>query len=498
MIDFVSGTPTFALSKVIVWVILAVLLRIVSKMIHNALISPLKAIPGPIICSVSDWLIAIRKPHGRVFEWFYQMHREYGNVVRVGPNLVLFSSKEAVRQILITNELPKPDTISGIRTDPNIATIFSATDRHFHKQRRTMLTPTFSIKFIASLEPLMQSCIKTLVKKLNSTSKSDPSIQINKNGLPIVNIYQLVQATTLDIIGETAFGGSFNLIENGEHPLPGKVFQELKRRVLNHTFPYLKPFFKKDLWTDEFIQQIIRDRKELNAKGTKREDILQTLLDARDTKTNEGLSEFEIQDQTMEFLIAGSDTASFTINMALITLLHHPEKLRNIMNELDSAFPAGSRQSPEHKTLKNLKYLNAVINETLRLFPVSIGGILRQAPNDIMIDGYLIPKGTTVSASIYQVHRSKDIWGVDADLFEPERWVNGNPVELKKYIFSFGSGSRYCIGYNFAMMEMRLILASLLLNFEFEKVEKQNLQIVHFITPALITKKFDVGVKVRC
>jgi len=498
MIDFVSGTSTYALSKVIGWLILAVFLRIVSSMIHNAFISPLKAIPGPIISSVSYLLISIRRPKGRVFEWFYQMHRQYGNVVRVGPNLVLFSSKEAVRQILYDNELPKPDTISGIRTDPNIATLFSATDRKFHKQRRSMITPSFSIKFISSLEPFMQSCIQALVKNLNTATSPSNKTRFNENGLPIVNIYQLVQATTLDIIGETAFGGSFNLIENGEHPLPGKVFQELRRRVLNHTFPYLKPFFKNDLWTDEFIQQIIRDRKELNAQGTRREDILQTLLDARDTKTNEGLSEFEIRDQTLEFLIAGSDTGSFTINMALIMLLHHPEKLRNLRNELDSAFPAGSRQSPEHKTLKNLQYLNAVINEILRLFPVSIAGILRQATDDIIIDGYHIPKGTNVSASIYQIHHSKEIWGVDAEEFVPERWVKGDPVELKKYIFSFGSGSRFCVGYNFAMMEMRLILASLLLNFEFEMVENQDLQIVHFITPALITKKFDVGVRVRC
>ena len=70
-------------------------------------------------------------------------------------------------------------------------------------------------------------------------------------------------------------------------------------------------------------------------------------------------------------------------------------------------------------------------------------------------------------------------------------------VELKKYFFTFGAGSRFCIGYNFAMMEIRLVLASLLLNFEFEMVENQDLQIVQFITPALRTKKFDVGIRDR-
>lgn len=347
----------------------------------------------------------------------------------------------------------------------------------------------------------MQSCIKVLIDRIKTTSsltsKSDLALKFNENGLPIVNIHQLIQATSLDIIGETAFGESFNLVGKGDHPLPGKVFQELKRRVLYHTFPYMRPFLKKDSWTDEFIQNIIKERRKLNAQGNIREDILQILLDTRDEDTNEGLSEFEIQDQIMEFLIAGSDTSSFSINMALIMLLHHPEKLRNLINELTSVFSDGPCQSLNHDNLKDLKYLNAVINEILRLFPAPMGGILRQTNNDMMIDGYFVPKDTIVSASIYQVQHSKEIWGVDADEFVPERWINGDSVELKRNIFTFGAGSRLCIGNNFAMMEIRLVLASLLLNFEFEMVENQDLQIVQFITPSLRSKKFDVGIRVK-
>jgi len=128
----------------------------------------------------------------------------------------------------------------------------------------------------------MQSCIKALVDKINTVSSHTSNSELNKNGLPIVNLYQLVQSTSLDIIGETAFGGSFNLVEKGDHPLPGKVFQELKRRVLYHTFPFMRPFLKKDSWIDEFIQNIIKERRNLNAQGKTREDILQILLDARD------------------------------------------------------------------------------------------------------------------------------------------------------------------------------------------------------------------------
>src|SRR5688572_25207041 len=103
MINFTSEAPTITLPKVIGWIFLAILSKIIIKMFYNAFMSPLSVIPGPKNCAVSNLPVATRRPEGRVFEWFYQLHREYGSVVRVGPNFVLFSSKEAVRKILITS-----------------------------------------------------------------------------------------------------------------------------------------------------------------------------------------------------------------------------------------------------------------------------------------------------------------------------------------------------------------------------------------------------------
>ncbi|CAG8570740.1 16323_t:CDS:2 [Racocetra persica] len=405
-------------------------------------------------------------------------------------------------QILINDNLPKSDSIAGIRSDPNFPTLFSATDKPFHQKRRKLLSSAFSIKYIATLEPLMRSCTNVLLQKVLSLANSNSkSIDYDVNGLPILNIYEIVQACTFDVIGETAFGGSFNIVEKENHPLPEKVFLELKRRVMCHTFPYLRSFMKKDNWIDEFVSKIIKERRELNINDKKRKDILQILLDSSE-KVDDPLTEFEIQDQIIEFLIAGSDTSSLTINMALIMLLCHPEKLETLIAELDSLKQSLSDNSsiliPSHDSLKNLKYLNAVIHETLRLFPASIGGILRQTTKDTVIDGYLIPKNTTVSASIWSIHKSKEIWGPDANDFVPERWLKPENSQVKGAFYAFSAGSRNCIGVNFAWMEIRLLLASLLLNFSFEMVQNQDLDMVHFITPALKSKKFLVGVKARC
>ncbi|CAG8474783.1 15421_t:CDS:2 [Dentiscutata heterogama] len=473
-----------SLFQLIGYALLILLAKLLYHLIYNLYLSPLSKIPSPFLCSISSIPIILRRPEGKIFKWFFHLHKQFGPVVRIGPSFVLFSSKNAVKQILTTDNLPKSDSLAGIRSDPNFPTLFSATEKTFHQKRRKLLSSAFSIKYISTLEPLMRSCTDVLLQKISSLSNNSNNVDNT------LNIYELIQACTLDIIGETAFGGSFNIVEKGNHPLPEKVFQELKRRVMCHTFPYLKSFM--------FILKIIKERRELNDQGKKRNDILQTLLDSKEV-TDDPLTEFEIQDQIMEFVIAGSDTGSLTINMALIMLLYHPEKLEALVSELDSLnlHQSSSTLIPSHDSLKNLKYLNAVIYETLRLFPASIGGILRQTTKDTVIDGYFIPKDTAVSASIWTVHKSKEIWGPDADDFVPERWINSKNSSMKNAFYGFGAGSRNCIGVNFAWMEMRLLLASLLLNFKFEMVKNQDLDLVHFITPALKSKKFLVGVKSR-
>ncbi|KAG9303169.1 hypothetical protein G9A89_001785 [Geosiphon pyriformis] len=410
----------------------------------------------------------IRRPRGKLYEWFSEMHRQFGSVVRIGPNWVIFADKEAIRQIMVTDSLPKIDGIKAIQTHENIPTLFTSTDPSFHKKRRKLLSPGFSIKYLATLEPLMKLCTRALIKKIHSiVSTTDPTNDLKS---PAVNILHLVQACSLDIIGETAFGGSFNIIETGDYFIPQKVFKDLKRRIMRTTFPLLKPFLQQDLWSFNLMNKIIKERRVMNANGQRREDILQILLDTRDEETGKGLSDFEIYDQTIEFLIAGSDTTAFTINIALITLLYNPVCLRKLITEIDSAL-GNERDLPSHDSLKNLPYLNAVINETMRLSPIAMHGFWRQPREDIVINGTFVPKNTTIVANINALHHSKEVWGPDAENFVPERWLDENVP--KRDFYPFGASTRICIAVNFAMMELRTVLVALLREFEFEMIPGQ-------------------------
>ncbi|CAG8472742.1 11680_t:CDS:2 [Paraglomus brasilianum] len=482
----------FSYGQLAFYLFSAVIAKLIYSAVYNYYISPLKAIPGPRLNAITKLPIRLRRPEGRVFDWFYSLHRQYGPVVRVSPRMVLFADKDAVRQILVSDDLPKSEEVVRIRVDASFQTLFSADDKTFHKTRKRLLSPAFSVKYTSSLEPFMHSCVQTLVGIIHNTVMNNSSEKPTT-----VNLYQYVQAAAFDIIGETAFGESFKLLENGKHPLPIKVFEELRKRVLRATFPFLKPFLQQDPYTEEFVTKIIRERHAQNANGVRRHDILQILIDAKDEETGKGLTEFEIYDQVMEFLIAGGDTTAFTINMALVLLLQNPQALRSLVAELDKTFSdvRDRDQSkpfvPDHDSLKHLKYLNAVIKETLRRFPTALAGVLRQTKTDTIIGGYFIPKDTLVTASFYQVQNSKELWGPDAEEWIPERWLDADRIP-RNCLYGFGGGSRICIGRHFAWAEMRIMLASLVMNFDLTVIPGQNLELVHFITPSLKTKRFEV------
>ena len=122
--------------------------------------------------------------------------------------------------------------------------------------------------------------------------------------------------------------------------------------------------------TLKFSSKLIRRRRQ--EVGAHRKDILQIILDAGEGET--ALADVEIYEQIIEFIIGGSDTTSFSTFFALVMLLNHPSKLCKLVEELDNEFVDLPRNElPKNEILKNLPYLNAVINETLRLWPITLG-----------------------------------------------------------------------------------------------------------------------------
>lgn len=148
----------------------------------------------------------------------------------------------------------------------------------------------------------------------------------------------------------------------------------------------------------------------------------------------------------------------------LYLLIKNQSTLGKLREELDTNL--GEETIPSYSSVKDLPYLNACINEGLRLRPPLSLGLPRKTTSDTIIAGYTIKAGTTVSVPTWSLHHSQDLFA-DADSFVPERWLEDNIDDLKKYVMPFSQGPRACIGRNLAFLEMLVIIPTLIRKYDF-------------------------------
>ncbi|KAG5781015.1 hypothetical protein H9Q73_005337 [Fusarium xylarioides] len=169
--------------------------------------------------------------------------------------------------------------------------------------------------------------------------------------------------------------------------------------------------------------------------------------------------------QAVAIWSGGWDTVGFVLTMAAYQLLQNPEVEQRLYQELKEVWKDPT-ESPEITTLEGLPYLTAVVKETFRLSPGALCRLSRVNPNGIEQYGdWEIPPGTIISMSIPDVLSDKAIWGSDAAVFKPERWLSGG-ADLDRYLVTFSKGTRVCPGIELAWIETRLVIASLFRRYE--------------------------------
>jgi cytochrome P450 len=210
---------------------------------------------------------------------------------------------------------------------------------------------------------------------------------------------------------------------------------------------------------DDVVYGIIRERR----PGEDRGDLLSMLLLARDEQ-GAGMSERQIRDEVMTLLLAGHETTALALSWAFLLLDRNPETRDRLEAELAAVLGDGLA-SPDD--VPALPYTQAVVNETLRLYPPAyVTG--REAIRDTTIGGTRIPKRHIILISMYTTHRDARFFR-EPDAFRPERWLDGLEKRLPRGAFiPFGLGSRKCVGASFAMMEATLLLATIARRWRFE------------------------------
>jgi len=300
-----------------------------------------------------------------------------------------------------------------------------------------------------------------------------------------------------DMIGDLAFGQPFGMLEQGkditeiqktpDSPISyAPAVMILNRRgevsgtlgCLPQLKPYAKylpdPFFSQGLAAVENLAGIAVARVSQRLDGKQdvdRVDLLARLMEGKDEK-GEKLGRAELTAEALTQLIAGSDTTSNTSCAILYWVTKTPGVLEKLQKELDGTIPTGV-DVPTFDMVKDLKYLQNVINETLRIHSTSSLGLPRVVPPGAGIEllGHHFPPYTVLSVPAYTIHHSKEIWGSNADEFVPDRWDNLTERQKVGFI-PFSYGPRSCVGRNVAEMELALIVSTTFRRYDFDLYQK--------------------------
>ncbi|MFO7927903.1 cytochrome P450 [Natronomonas sp.] len=222
---------------------------------------------------------------------------------------------------------------------------------------------------------------------------------------------------------------------------------------------------------DGIVDEIIQERRRNPG-----DDVVSKLLFAEDG--GHELSEQQIHDEVITLLTAGHETTAVSMTYTIYLLSQHPRVERQLVAELDEVL---GERTPEMGDLPGLSYTERVIKESMRLFP-PVPIIVREAVEPDTIGGYSVPAGATVYASQWVVHRDSR-WYDDALAFRPERWTDELEASLPRLAyFPFAAGPRRCIGDRFAMLEARLILATMYQNYHLELRSDRNIEVIPTVT----------------
>ena len=232
------------------------------------------------------------------------------------------------------------------------------------------------------------------------------------------------------------------------------------------------------------IEKRVKERLELQKADNKPEhseskhhDFFHYLLEAKDPETGQALSTIELVNNASLLVGAGYDTSAATMDTCLWYLTHNPEVLHKVQTKLRQTFTNVEEIRASSMLSSSQAYLRACIDESLRMSSPVLGVLDRIVlKGGMIIDGHIVPAGTTVSVPIYAIHHNESYYP-DAWSFKPERWIgteehdvsNHEQVALaRKAFFAFSVGPRVCIGKNLAYMDMMIALGRLLYTFDIE------------------------------
>ncbi|PSN68694.1 cytochrome P450 [Corynespora cassiicola Philippines] len=442
---------------------------------------PLAKIPGPLWPAVSRTWLMYRMYAGDMEIASRALHERYGPLVRIAPNEVTCSDPEAIPRIYHTHRpLEKTDWYLafrpvgiGGRTD-----LFTELNEKNHADLRKIVGPVYSLSNILKNEDKEDECMELFMKILGEFADDGEEFDF---GL-------WLEMYAYDVVGAMFTGKRFGFLE--ERRDHGNYIQAIWRAmpflsVVAMAPSYIRPLlqtsallfpklFKAILAVDDIRKTAVRETKETMARAEEAtamsNDIisqLTTIVHTRGEKLN--FTDKEVTSLMWSAVIAGADSTSIAMRAIFYFMMKNPSVMEKAQAEVDAAFEKGTLRSPvQYSQVITLPYLNAVIKESMRLFPSFQLPMPRVAPlAGLELGGMHVPQGYRVGMNAGVVHYNKEVFGSDASEFNPERWLESDERNraMDKATLTFGAGTRTCIGKNISLTEIYKLVPELVHRF---------------------------------
>lgn len=423
--------------------------------VYRLFFHPLSNFPGPRLASLTLWYEFY---YDVVLEgqWIFKiqaMHEKYGPIVRINPYELHIRDPDFYQEIYAPtggqHKRNKYEWFYNMAAAPG--SIFSTVNHDLHRMRRKPLDNFFSKKAVVELEPLIRHKVQKLSDRFAKAASQED----------VVRVDCAFMALTMDVICSYCFGADRKYLDHHDFGLQWKevINGAWQKGALIRAFPWMVSFmsnFPRSLankmdpemgmflaWQDsvkDAIRPILTREDETDQKQSTR-TIFHTLRDSDLPPQERTLTRLSQEGEI--FTGAGSETTAKTLSTILFYLASHPRCMKKLKDELRTAMPDRDRLA-SWSQLERLPYLNAVIQEGMRLS----GGITSRLPRvpteALQYKEWTIPARTPVSETIYFVLTDPTIFP-EPKVFRPERWLEDGEG-LRKYQVSFNLGSRQCIG----------------------------------------------------
>uniref|UniRef100_A0A1I8PVI0 Cytochrome P450 n=1 Tax=Stomoxys calcitrans TaxID=35570 RepID=A0A1I8PVI0_STOCA len=440
--------------------------------------------PLPLIGNI---LVAWNNDTSQVFGLLQRLSHEYGNVFRLwvfNQSVLMVQDAKFFESIFSSQQVIKKNRLYTFLAGWLGDGLLLSTGSKWHS-RRKIITPTFHFKILEQFVEVFDQQSSVLVERLRK--KSD--------GKTVVNMFPVICLTALDIIAETAMGVKVHAQENPDFPYvkaltnvadiiatrfvkPMQTFDFLFKLLAYKSYRKLSEDIRL---MQAFTEKVIIERRRAleasiqngsyepmsnaaNDLGIKqRMAFLDVLLQS--TVGGKPLTNEDIREEVDTFMFEGHDTTTSGISHTLYLLARHPEVQQKVFEEILQVIGSDKDKPVAMRELQDLKYLEAVIKEGLRLYsPVPMIG--RVTEQDVEIDKKIIPANVQINLLIFAACRNPEYFP-NPDAFQPDRFMAENTSKVNPFAYvPFSAGPRNCIGQKFAVLEMKSTISKMIRHYE--------------------------------